>query len=362
LVEEQNVKDRIIQLCALFLRELCLSLQVVELNTIAHKDMTAKDETCKHKETNIYEQRLNDLVLGLIGSGENGSSNVISSLHWNQNVLLNLYTLWGSEQIQDAYRQAPSLSAGLNNAEFFLKKLKTMASSNYKLTIDDISLAQQRRTRIHETKLFDLCGNTYSILDVTNIGGDKNKWIHSFNNADGLLLIYSLAELEDKSSLKQLLGVFSEMSSYFLGGTTKLHVCFTQTKVFFDRVQRGLLPLQNSLKGNVRNPAIIFKYIITQFMQHNGALSMEQRQSSRNSILFYAIDDVNDCGEMYLFTRSLIEGRSYFGKLISGQVERSEKNLRDNLYLSQVGKQDRFPTTSTFQTIENRMLDLSALL
>ncbi|EFC41293.1 predicted protein [Naegleria gruberi] len=368
--EETQTKSKIMQLCALYLRRLCFAyvnrscssqlIQECSTSTCSNEgvdQMVDYSKTLKRfdswslspltrEETFSHDDFINELIDMLVNNDE---SFILQSLgHWNANILTNMELLWKSEAIQRAASKLVEQQVYMDEkvyAEYFLNSIPHLLDSSYNLTVSDLSNAQRRKFKINEIKIVDQ-GNydcLYSVLDISSMGGEKTKWLRSFNNVDGFLMIFSLDEIaQDKSVLQKSLHSFREMTSYFFGNNqqqngckTQIYVCFSNVAEFCKLVKSEELPLQHSLKGDVKNPSIVFKYIVSQFMASNGSCSnnlTERNPTSSQNISFYAIDSFSDYYSMYEFTSYLLEGRNYFSELITGAKEKREVSRRGELF------------------------------
>ncbi|KAG2387123.1 hypothetical protein C9374_002158 [Naegleria lovaniensis] len=358
---------------------------------------------------------------------------LLSNANFDSETLLFLDRLWKSEYIQEGYHSlmnTQKLNATIQencnlrtteqnkqddekdiygqlckHAEYFLNKIQEM--ENHEWTVEDWTHAMQRNSRINEVKLWyrrqpttnstfiknqlawTSLETVFSVLDITGlyfnvesecwlnrisqaIGGEKTKWLRSYNNVDGFLIIFSLDEISsEKHSLQTALHTFNEITQYFsdtslsnsntflANNRTQIYVCFTESNLFCDKVVRGEYSLQKSLKGDTRNPTTVFKFIVAQFIQSNGvngySLSSNNLNKMANSehvsassspiiskysingssspeLLFFTVNDFSSKSDMYNFTHHLLEGKSYFEDRISGKLAKKEDEVRRELF------------------------------
>ncbi|KAF0984402.1 hypothetical protein FDP41_000301 [Naegleria fowleri] len=331
--------------------------------------------------------------------------------HTDQNVNHNSQStsLNGYQQYQES---APCQLC--KHAEYFLNKVQEIVKHDYVWTIDDMTHAMQRNSRLNEVKLWyrphimnssfiknqiSLTGveTIYSVLDITAIGGEKTKWLRSYSNVDGFLMIFSLDEISsDKHSLQTALHAFNEITQYFSGTAsssnnlvrcnstscrTQIYVCFTESNLFCDRVMRGEYALQKSLKGDARNPTTVFKFIVAQFMQSNGINGVSLSSNNLNKIvnnehtsspipsksfsasspelLFFTVNDFSCKSDMYNFTEHLLEGKSYFEDRISGKKAKRDDELRKELLSMCVHFHESSPSLISSHRMLNGLTDIT---
>jgi GTPase SAR1 family protein len=100
--------------------------------------------------------------------------------------------LWNSDAFQKAWSRRSELQI-VESVEKFMDHLEAIAEPTFRPNVQDVLLCRSRSSGIREEKLV-IDGHPFHFFDVGGQRNERRKWIHCFDDVQGMIFVISLSE------------------------------------------------------------------------------------------------------------------------------------------------------------------------
>jgi len=151
--------------------------------------------------------------------------------------------LWADPGIQTTYEHRNRYQL-VDNADYFFKKIRQVATPDYVPSIDDVMRVRVRTTGIVE-QAFTIEGNEFRMFDVGGQRNERKKWIHCFEHVTAVLFVaaisaFDLTLFEDDrvNRMAEALKVFEEILNSQWFKQTSMILFLNKRDLFAEKIKR----------------------------------------------------------------------------------------------------------------------------
>jgi GTPase SAR1 family protein len=213
-----------------------------------------------------------------IASGLSASKQAISDfkheIPLDSKIAEHIERLWADPGIQATYEHRSRYQL-VDNADYFFRRIRQVATPDYSPTIEDVMRVRVRTTGIVE-QAFTIEGNEFRMFDVGGQRNERKKWIHCFEHVTAVLFVaaisaFDLTLFEDDrvNRMAEALKVFEEILNSPWFKQTSMILFLNKRDLFAEKIKKVKLRdyFPDYLGENNYEDAV--KYIISIFHAKN---------------------------------------------------------------------------------------------
>eukprot|EP00823_Brevimastigomonas_motovehiculus_P005824 TRINITY_DN4448_c0_g1_i1.p1 TRINITY_DN4448_c0_g1~~TRINITY_DN4448_c0_g1_i1.p1 ORF type:complete len:359 (-),score=62.48 TRINITY_DN4448_c0_g1_i1:358-1434(-) len=155
--------------------------------------------------------------------------------------------LWADAGIQQTFLSRSKFQL-LDSADYFFKKIKTIATSGYEPDDQDILRARIRTTGIIEQTFTVGEGQQQNVFKMYDVGGqrtERKKWIHCFEDVTAVIFVAAMSEYdqvlyEDESTnrMNEALNLFEVIANSRWFKRTSLILFLNKRDLFYEKLEK----------------------------------------------------------------------------------------------------------------------------
>lgn len=162
----------------------------------------------------------------------------------NPELAQRIKSIWLSEAIQNAFSLRSKILMLSESAQYFFDRIDDVTKPSYIPSDEDILRARVRTTGICNTE-FELDGANFEICDVGGQRSERRRWIHCFDNVQGVLFVAAINEYDQvleedgrTNRLHEALNVFEEVCNSRFFEETAMILFLNKKDLFAEKIQR----------------------------------------------------------------------------------------------------------------------------